>query len=122
VLTHQEILERSEFANDIGAAITLSPSGTRVLQRLGFDFQETRGVDIRYIYHCNGVTLNEASMVDFSDLDLVCGAPHQAFHLVDLHSQLAKLAVTKIPGEFTVQLHLGAKIKYIDVDNARIEL
>lgn len=120
--TDRKIFERSEFANEVGAAITLGPNGTRVLQKLGFNFPEARGIDIKYICLYDGVTLDETLVQDVTNLELITGAPHQAIHRVDLHSQLAKLAVADLPGETPATLHLGAKISRIDVDSAKIEL
>jgi len=40
-----EIFEKSQFKNEIGAAITLTPNGNRILRKWGFDFEKGRPVD-----------------------------------------------------------------------------
>jgi hypothetical protein len=63
-------------------------------------------VDIRGVEDYNGVTLKPGSLLDFGNGSQICWAPHQAFHRVDLHSQLAKLAVAEQPSGMPVKLHL----------------
>ena len=40
-----QIYERSRFKNELGAAIVISPNGTLVLNRWGFDFDKAGAVD-----------------------------------------------------------------------------
>ena len=39
-----EVFEQSQFKNEVGAAITITPNGTRVLNHWGFDHEKARGV------------------------------------------------------------------------------
>jgi salicylate hydroxylase len=41
------VYEKSRFKNEIGAAITITPNGNRVLRRWGFDFERARPVDFK---------------------------------------------------------------------------
>jgi salicylate hydroxylase len=40
-----EVFEKSEFKNEIGAAIMLTPNGNRILRRWGFNFDKAGAVD-----------------------------------------------------------------------------
>lgn len=40
-----QIYERSRFKNEVGAAIVISPNGTLVLDRWGFNFDAAAAVD-----------------------------------------------------------------------------
>jgi hypothetical protein len=40
-----QIYERSRFKNEVGAAIVISPNGTLVLNRWGFDFDKAGAID-----------------------------------------------------------------------------
>jgi len=52
------------------------------------------------------------------------GFPYRAFHRVDLHNELKKLALSEDDGgkEGKVELFLGVKIVRVDVERAEIEL
>jgi salicylate hydroxylase len=39
-----EVFEQSQFKNEVGAAITITPNGTRVLDYWGFDHGKAGGV------------------------------------------------------------------------------
>lgn len=44
-----EIFEQSEFKNEVGAAITITPNGTLVLKHWGFDFERARAVESKQV-------------------------------------------------------------------------
>jgi len=40
-----EVFEQSRFMNEVGAAITITPNGTLVLKKRGFDFEKVQAFD-----------------------------------------------------------------------------
>lgn len=108
--------------NEIGAAVTISPNGTRVLRELDFDFERGHGVDIRYIRTYNGTDFHLISENDFGDAEQLYGAPNQAMHRQDLHSELVRLALLEDNSQGSVEIHKGVHITKFDVQNASLEL
>lgn len=49
MLTINQLFERSRFANEIGAAIHLSPNANGVLQRLGIDATKFGAVECELV-------------------------------------------------------------------------
>jgi salicylate hydroxylase len=49
-----EVFEQSQFKNEVGAAITITPNGVLVLKKWGFDFEKAKaieGVQVCHIIH-----------------------------------------------------------------------
>ncbi|CZR62332.1 related to salicylate 1-monooxygenase [Phialocephala subalpina] len=115
------IFERSHLLHEVGAAITLSPNGTRVLSALNFSFLAAKGVRMDSVAVYSGITLEKIDVYPPGAMDGIeenLGFPYRAFHRVDLHSELRNLAL----GEEGVELLLGVKIVRVDVENAEVEL
>ncbi|CZR55267.1 uncharacterized protein PAC_05154 [Phialocephala subalpina] len=122
-----EIFERSKFSNEVGAAVTISPNGTRVLQALGFNFTKVGGVDIRFLRTGNARTMDITADIDTGCAEEIYGAPHQAMHRQDLHSELLRLATLEPDSDSAdlgqlKGLHMGVKITKIDIQNSILEL
>ncbi|KAG4433618.1 hypothetical protein IFR05_010894 [Cadophora sp. M221] len=118
------ILESSKLLQEVGAAITLSPNGTRVLSKLGFDFEAARGVRMDSVAVYAGDTLEKKDVYPPGAMDGIetnLGFPYRAFHRVDLHNELRKLALLDDDKGATINLHLGVKIIRVDVENAEVE-
>ncbi|KAK0101955.1 hypothetical protein ONS95_001236 [Cadophora gregata] len=118
------ILESSKLLQEVGAAITLSPNGTRVLAKLGFDFAAARGVRMDSVAIYAGDTLEKHDVYPPGAMDGVedhLGFPYRAFHRVDLHNELRKLALQDDDTGPRVDLHLGVKIVRDNVQNAEVE-
>ncbi|KAH6717313.1 hypothetical protein BKA61DRAFT_719289 [Leptodontidium sp. MPI-SDFR-AT-0119] len=118
------ILESSKLLQEVGAAITLSPNGTRVLSKLGFDFEAARGVRMDSVAVYAGDTLEKQDVYPPGAMDGIetnLGFPYRAFHRVDLHNELKKLALLDDDTVPTVNLHLGVKVVRVDVKNAEVE-
>jgi salicylate hydroxylase len=120
---HPQLFERSNFNNEVGAAVTISPNGTRVLRELDFDFKTAGGVRMQHLNMHNTVTLEPMRLSDMEDVGAICGAPWEAYHRGDLHAELLRMArETSDPSETPVELFRGVKIINIDSENATIEL
>ncbi|PHH81286.1 hypothetical protein CDD82_1117 [Ophiocordyceps australis] len=125
---HVEIYERSAFAGEVGAALNLTPNGVQVLQKLGFDFERARAVQVMNWDTVNGVNLKRIVCQDLSAAKDMFGAPFFAVHRVDLHTELMRLAnVSQVQGPSVqhqgtgIPLHLSSPVARVDAAAGRIE-
>ncbi|KAI1752446.1 FAD/NAD(P)-binding domain-containing protein [Xylaria castorea] len=87
-----QVFERSQFKNEIGAAITMPPNATEILRQWGFDFDAAGPVPnicTRYVAADSLETIFESK---YADIEAEMGAPCLSFHRVDLHKGLRALA------------------------------
>ncbi|KAH9221252.1 hypothetical protein DL95DRAFT_288067 [Leptodontidium sp. 2 PMI_412] len=112
------IFASSTPLNEVGAAITLAPNGTRLLSHLGFEFEAAKGVRIKSPSMYFGDTLEQQTNASLRDMT---GFPSRSFQRVDLHNGLKKLAL-RDDGEGSVEIFLGVRIVWVDVENAELEL
>jgi len=85
------VLEKAHQLGEVGAAVSLAPNSTRILQSINFDPKKARVTDAgpQYEYHEQG------ELVDYTDLPAVCkkaGAPWWWVHRADMHAELVRLA------------------------------
>ncbi|KAK4445338.1 3-hydroxybenzoate 6-hydroxylase [Podospora aff. communis PSN243] len=119
---HVTIYEKSLFNNEIGAAISVPPNATRVLDRWGFDV------------HAHGAVPNEASRFataddlkvlmyeTYEDIGEVMGARSWSFHRVDLHRGLRELAVGEEGVGTPVRIELGREAVGVDCEKGEVRL
>jgi salicylate hydroxylase len=104
----------------------LSPNGTRVLAKLGFDFEAVKGLKMDSLAVYSGATLENLNVYPAGSQDRIeeaLGFPYRAFHRVNLHNQLKELALGPPgEGEGEVEVRLGVKIVAVDVKNAKVAL
>ena len=86
------IFEKSQFATEVGAALLISPNGTRVLSRLGFSFEKARGCPVTAWDTVDGMTLENLARLDLEGAEERYGAPLRTVHRVNLHQELLRLA------------------------------
>ncbi|ORY69705.1 uncharacterized protein BCR38DRAFT_480877 [Pseudomassariella vexata] len=112
-----EIFERSTFTNEVGAALTITPNGSRILDSWGFDAVKAGIVEAVNMRIVHAHSLENASVEDFSTLQREFGATMGFYHRVDLHSRLREMAESSDaqPGE-AVAINLGNGV--VDVDCA----
>ncbi|KAK0671718.1 putative salicylate hydroxylase [Cercophora samala] len=121
---HVIVYEKSQFKNEIGAAITITPNATLVLERLGFDFSEFGGVPNELLLRYDAADLSLLQK-DYYGPD--SGAEWSRFwsvHRVDLHNGLRKLAIQQkggIPGP-PADVKLGHEITGVDCETGRVDL
>ncbi|KAG4436798.1 hypothetical protein IFR05_007732 [Cadophora sp. M221] len=121
------IFESSTLLNEVGAAITLAPNGSRVLSHIGFDFDAAKGVRVKPPSMYFGDTLEErrnafpASALWDVDVEDLTGFPNRSFHRVDLHNGLRRLALG-LDGGGSVEVFLGVRIARVNLENAELEL
>ncbi|KAE8346126.1 hypothetical protein BDV24DRAFT_158923 [Aspergillus arachidicola] len=116
-----ELFERSRFANEIGAAIHLTPNATNLLERIGVDPSE------------HGAVLSEqfrdftsaGELMFHAKLDEVSKAwPHKWYliHRAHLHAALKERAQSADgPGQ-PVLLHTSSQVRRVDTSTATVEL
>ncbi|KAH7250359.1 uncharacterized protein BKA55DRAFT_569268 [Fusarium redolens] len=119
-----EIFERSNFKDEIGAAITITPNGMRVLRHFGFDPKTARGVQNKQMRMVDPHTLNDLVIENFSQVEDDYGAPFMFFHRVDLHTALKEMALStdeRYPGS-PVVIHNGHSVTNLDCESGTIIL
>lgn len=119
-----QVFESSRLLHEVGAAITPSPNGTRVLAKLGSDFDAARGVRMNSVSYFAGDTLEEKHIYPPGAMDNIeenLGFPYRAFHRVDLHNTLKAMTLKNNGTGLEVDLKLRVKTVRIDVENAEIE-
>ncbi|KAF2100650.1 FAD/NAD(P)-binding domain-containing protein [Rhizodiscina lignyota] len=115
---HVQIFEKSSFKNEIGAAITLSPNANLILERWGFDFKaagETAKCQFRRLHW---KTMNLEFQDSFDHVQAKYGHAFNAFHRVDLHREMRRIAEDKLG----VQINLGSHVKKIDCPTGTLML
>lgn len=117
-----KIFEKSKFATEIGAAIVGAPNGTRVLRELGFDFQRARGRQMKVWDSVHGSSLERMSATNFEDAEERYGAPLMAFHRVDLHKELLRLALEHGEKGLPAVLRLGSPVVKASPQEGWVEL
>ncbi|KAL9120672.1 MAG: hypothetical protein Q9187_002771 [Circinaria calcarea] len=115
-----EIFEKSLFAAETGAALAISPNGSRVLAYLGFSFERAQAQPLRVWETVHGTSLERISCLDFSNCAKRYGGPFMAVHRVDLQKELLKLALEGAENPAT--LRLGAKVAGVREQEGMIEL
>ncbi|KAF5664286.1 salicylate 1-monooxygenase [Fusarium heterosporum] len=117
-----EVFERSKFENEIGAAITITPNGMRILKGFGFDPKSARGVQSLQMRMVDPYTLKELVVEDFRQVEDDYNAPFMFFHRVDLHTALKDLAVSDhLPGP-PVVIRNGYSVTSLNCEEGTISL
>lgn len=111
-----EIFEKSGFAAEIGAALMVSPNGTKVLDRLGFSFENSRAVNLQNINVMDGHTLGHIASVELSRAEELFGAKLWGLHRVDLHKGLLRLATEEDGVGHPVKLCLNSEVATAETD------
>ncbi|KAF2404399.1 FAD/NAD(P)-binding domain-containing protein [Trichodelitschia bisporula] len=117
-----KIFEQSDFQNEIGAAIHVTPNATRVLEWLQYDPERMKAVSCYSLALHNGTTGETISKV-FHDMRALYGAEWYLTHRVDLHNELKHLAFNPTTSQDPVpELHLRSKVVSIDPDHGKLTL
>ncbi|MDI1490467.1 MAG: hypothetical protein OHK93_001670 [Ramalina farinacea] len=117
------VFEKSKFAAEIGAALVLSPNGSRVLRQLGFSFERARGCRITAWDTLDGATLTKLKSLDLANAEEHFGAPLVTMHRVDLHKELLRLASEPTSsGKRRVDLRLNSRVVRADAEKGTVEL
>ncbi|KAH8423740.1 putative salicylate hydroxylase [Aspergillus melleus] len=113
---HVKLLERSRFANEIGAAIHLSPNCNSVLQRLGIDAAQFGAVETEKLrtFAPSGEPIEDVNVKNYAGL---WRYPWLLVHRAHLHENLKAAALA-----VGCELVTSSKVADIDPHNATITL
>ncbi|RAH42786.1 putative salicylate hydroxylase [Aspergillus brunneoviolaceus CBS 621.78] len=115
-----QLFERSRFANEIGAAIHLTPNANSALLGLGIDAAKFGAVEVDqlHIYNPAGKTL---AIVDHKSRADRWRTKWSLVHRAHLHEGLKNVAQGSGPG-IPAELHTASKVVDIDPEAATITL
>ncbi|KAI0544558.1 putative salicylate hydroxylase [Xylaria curta] len=99
------IFDKSMFTSEIGAALSISPNGARVLASLGFSFEKAEACPMPVFESVDGYTLERLVSVDLEDAAERYGVGYMSVHRVDLHNELLRLASEH--GQCRIDVRLG---------------
>jgi salicylate hydroxylase len=107
-----EILEKSKFANEIGAAIVLPANVYGLLKRLGVQPEEhgSNTEDVRSFHNLKGDLLFEIDLREHS-------GNARLIHRVDLHEALKEAAISS-----GVEIHLASPVQSVDPEKGSVTL
>ncbi|KAK0702961.1 hypothetical protein B0T26DRAFT_659249 [Lasiosphaeria miniovina] len=121
-----EIFERSQFKNEIGAAISLPSNAARVLDHWQFDLQKAAPVPNQSVRLVSADQLATISQEDYPDIAAQLGHACWSFHRVDLHRGLRDLATDPAVQDGTfgcsVEIRLGCEAVGVDCNLGKIQL
>ncbi|KAH8673570.1 hypothetical protein BX600DRAFT_494978 [Xylariales sp. PMI_506] len=118
-----EVFERSLFKNEVGAALTITPNGSRILDAWGFDHVKAGGVEAKNLRLVHAHTLEPAFVEDLEDVPGQFGAEMRFYHRVDLHNTLKEMAESESSGfGLPVAIRLGECVADVDCDGGVIIL
>ncbi|KAL6719037.1 hypothetical protein ACLMJK_003272 [Lecanora helva] len=114
-----EVFEKSAFATEVGAALSVTPNGARALASLGFSFERARACKLETWNSLAGRDLECVRKIDLSASEKTFGAAAWTVHRVDLHSELLHLATNVgSQGSKPVTLRLNAHVVDSDTQGA----
>jgi salicylate hydroxylase len=124
------LFEASTFKREVGAAITITPNGTRVLDAWGFDHDEAGAVEAKQARMVNHETLVPVMQVDIERTRERFGSVVNFYHRVDLHSGLRDLLIDEKLDAPPAAFNLGQRVANLDIasgtvileDNHRFEM
>ncbi|MCJ1312676.1 hypothetical protein MMC25_006352 [Agyrium rufum] len=116
------ILEQSSLLQETGAAITITPNASKVLQSWDYEHSKSRSVAISKGSLLNGTTLDVLMPNYLHDIEETYGSPLYSVHRVDLHNQLRLLATQQDGPGTPVDIQVRAKVIDYDPVNGKVIL
>ncbi|EXJ87242.1 hypothetical protein A1O3_04201 [Capronia epimyces CBS 606.96] len=113
-----EVFERSQFKNENGAAVSLTPNGGRILEHWGFDPIAAGGIENKQARRPKGDTLEPmAPTINFANVEQQFGTKWYFYHRVDMHRRLREMA--EAAGAI---IRLGSQVMDVDPETGLIDL
>jgi salicylate hydroxylase len=121
-----EVFERSQFKNEIGAAITVTPNAALALSRWGFDMEKAEAVP--NLSKVIALATDPRVILDrqkYADRFRELGYGVWSFHRVDLHRGLRDLATAPSGSDGAgqrVRITLGCAVEGVDCEAGVLKL
>ncbi|KIX07860.1 uncharacterized protein Z518_02514 [Rhinocladiella mackenziei CBS 650.93] len=113
-----EVFERSQFKNENGAAVSITPNGGRILEYWGFDPVKAGGIENIQVRRPKGDTLEPmAPTLNFTHVEKQFGHKWYFYHRVDMHRHLREKA-----GADGAVIRLGNQVMDVDPETGIIDL
>lgn len=118
-----EIFERSQFKNEVGAAIMLTPNGSRILTRWGIDLDKCGATDNNQFRSAQADTLDIVYTDVFPNMQERYGDRYCAFHRVDMHSAMRELVEKEMKDwAAPAKIRLASEVVEIDYEEGKLTL
>lgn len=123
---HVEVFERSQFKNEIGAAITVTPNAALVLDRWGFDMEKAEAVPNQS--KVVALATDPSVILDrqeYADRASEMGFGVWSLHRVDLHRGLRDIAAmpTMEPGYGPpARIRLGCEVRKVGCEEGALTM
>jgi len=114
-----EMFERSQFKNEVGAAIVIGVNATKILRQWGFDFEKAGALDYSQMRRIKADTAEVDSEELFVDIKQKYGDRWLMFHRADLHNGIRELVEKQSPAP---KINLATPVTDIDVSAGTITL
>ena len=114
-----EMFERSQFKNEVGAAIVIGVNATKILRGWGFDFEKAGALDYSQMRRVKADTAELDSEEYFVDIKQRYGGRWLMFHRADLHNGLRELVEKQSPPP---KINLATPVSDLDVSSGSITL
>ncbi|CAF1340704.1 unnamed protein product [Adineta steineri] len=88
------VYERSHFASEVGASLTIAANGTKYLDQWGIDIIGARAIIVKKLIMRNWTDGTIRDVYDFNDYKTKWGSNYYMFHRIDLHEQMQLTAKT----------------------------
>lgn len=111
-----EIFERSQFKQEVGAAITMTPNAGLILDHWGFDQEAAQPTDLMQFRLIDSETL---ALINCNPFEEVLDKYHHrmaSYHRVDLHGGIRLLAAQ----HSSISIKLGAGVTKLDCDTGTL--
>ncbi|KAM0134782.1 hypothetical protein ACHAP3_005338 [Botrytis cinerea] len=116
------ILEQSSLLHETGAAITVAPNASLILQSWDFSPAKSKLVALSKANIWDGMAMKVVVDGYYANTEEKYGIPLYAAHRVDLHSQLREIATKKDGEGIPVDLVVKAKTVGYDAVNGKVTL
>ena len=114
-----EMFERSQFKNEVGAAIVIGVNATKILREWGFDFEKAGALDYFQMRRIKADTTQVDSEELFVDIKQKYGDRWLMFHRADLHNGIRELVEKQSPAP---KINLATPVTDVDVSSGTITL
>ena len=114
-----EMFERSQFKNEVGAAIVIGVNGTKILREWGFDFEKAGALDYSQMRRIKADTIEVDSEELFIDIKQKYGDRWLMFHRADLHNGIRELVEQQSPPP---RINLATPVTDVDASSGTITL